>query len=193
MPLLRRPAQVQRRKRQAGMHRLRQQLRAGSAGDDDSRGKRRRDHLRQRRQTLRHRRGGHAGLSLQELRRGADDGGYHHRRRMPLLRQPHDPARSHRGRREARKGDSLRRDEGAGAETVRGLLQGEKAAAQRLSEQSQPHFGDAPAVRSLLAFQLRRVCRHGVRRGKGVHGAKGRVGNHPHEALSCTPQRRHAL
>ena len=45
----------------------------------------------------------------------------------------------------------------------------------------------------LLAFQLRRVCRHGVRRGKGAHGAKGRVGNHPHEALSCAPQRRHAL
>ena len=45
----------------------------------------------------------------------------------------------------------------------------------------------------LLAFQLRRVCRHGVRRGKGAYGAKGRVGNHPHEALSCAPQRRHAL
>ena len=45
----------------------------------------------------------------------------------------------------------------------------------------------------LLAFQLRRVCRHGVRRGKGAYGAKGRVGNHPHEALSCAPQRRYAL
>ena len=42
-------------------------------------------------------------------------------------------------------------------------------------------------------FRLRRVCRHGVRRGKGAYGAKGRVGNHPHEALSCAPQRRHAL
>ena len=28
---------------------------------------------------------------------------------------------------------------------------------------------------------------------KGAYGAKGRVGNHPHEALSCAPQRRHVL
>ena len=190
--MLLRPAQVQRRKRQAGMRRLRKQLRAGSAGNAERVRERRADFLRAPKGGFSDG-GGRTGLSLQKLRRGADHRGHHHRRRMSVLRQPHDPARPHRGRREAGKGDSLRRDEGAGAEAVRGLLQGEKAAAQRLSEQSQPHFGDAPAVRSLLAFQLRRARRHGVRRGKGTHGAKGRVGNHPHEALSCAPQRRHAL
>ena len=34
-------------------------------------------------------------------------GGHHHRRRMPLLRQPDDPARPHRGGREAGKGGSV--------------------------------------------------------------------------------------
>ena len=42
-------------------------------------------------------------------------------------------------------------------------------------------------------FSCRCVRRHGVRRGKGAHGAKGRVGNYPHEALSCAPQRRMRL